>query len=835
MARRVDRPRYRLPRLFRAAFLFAVLLLTLLCAVEAVGAADAADWNGTWNTRWRDGGDRLVLKQDGEKVSGSYTIFKGTIDGRVDGRRLTGTWSHDGISGGFLFVQSRDGKTFAGRFRSGAWWTGERADGANPYEALDQSTPLSTMQSFLRAFYGAETGSMDYLGRAASLVIPDGDVGNRLGVLDYTRLLYSVIDGFTFDLLTFPRDPAAENASVVLGQAGSDVAMTLAFRRVGDRWYIAAPSIETLRKTLDAEHAARGGDRDVDDPAALRSPRDTFKLFLSGMKQAGDSANNPAYTTLNTSELRSVARRQEIPLYARYLREVIDRVGYIYWQEIPDDPNSRTPYVHFQHPAGEIVVAPYNSGKDSVVWQFTPDTLRTIRAVYAAIDDLPLPAGLDGVRNEDAYFTIRDFLRGTFPSLLTPFGPMERWQWLALFGLAVAGLAAGLLLSRLARLIAPHRFSSGVARQAADRLVGGVLSGAIVAMVLGLMLVASVSLLGLPDTAAAVMATVAWLLIVIGLIPISWEVMTSLLNAYRRGRTIAGHHETLISLSLGVARLVLVVVAALLLAQELDVPYQGVIAGLGIGGLAMALAVQPVLQNFLSGFILYADHPLAVGDFCRFGDKLGTVEHVGMRSTRIRSLDRTLITIPNAEFANMQLENFASRDRMWLKTTLQLRCETTPDQLRFVLTELRKLLIAHPMILSEPMHVRFLGFGEYSLDIEVFAYVSTSDYEEFLAVREDVFLRVMNLIEECGAQFAFPSEVHYHAEDAAADAGRIEAAEEKVAAWRREGRLPFPDLDWQDKAELRNTLDYPPNGPDAAPTPLAPATRSKAKARATGR
>ncbi|TIX35274.1 MAG: mechanosensitive ion channel, partial [Mesorhizobium sp.] len=123
------------------------------------------------------------------------------------------------------------------------------------------------------------------------------------------------------------------------------------------------------------------------------------------------------------------------------------------------------------------------------------------------------------------------------------------------------------------------------------------------------------------------------------------------------------YHDTLISLSTGVARVAVLVVAFLLLAEVLAIPYEGVIAGLGIGGLAVALAAQPTLQNFLSGLTLYADRPVSVGDFCKFGDQSGTIEHIGMRSTRIRSLDRTIISVPNSDFAGMQIENYAHRDR----------------------------------------------------------------------------------------------------------------------------------------------------------------------------
>ncbi len=149
--------------------------------------------------------------------------------------------------------------------------------------------------------------------------------------------------------------------------------------------------------------------------------------------------------------------------------------------------------------------------------------------------------------------------------------------------------------------------------------------------------------------------------------------------------------------------------------------------------------------------------------------------------TRVRTLDRTVITIPNGEFSNMALENFARRDRMRLWTIIGVRYETTPEQLRFLLTRLREILLAHPRITEEPARVRFVGFGAYSLDLEVFAYVDTQDWDEFLAIREDVYLRLMDAVREAGSGFAFPSTVTYLGRDEGLDPEEARRAEAAVS------------------------------------------------------
>ncbi len=794
----------------RAVLMVMVALLVAVLLPVHPAAADTVDWTGEWDTRWRDGGARLILEQDGSTVTGAYPLYDGRIEARVVGRQLRGRWIEEGRQGGFVFVQSRDGQSFTGRYETGEWWTGIRApDETDSRIPIDQSSPMATMRTFLRAANDTGTGTMELLGTSAKLLHVDPRAELGVDRLDYARLLFEVLDELSFRLWDLPHGIDAEAVTVSLSQAGTDNSFELDFRRIDGRWFIVPPPPEALRAARRELLAARGLTVGAErDPRALATPRDTFKMFLTGMREHAGRHDNPAYATLNTRELSEVIRYRETPLLARYLREVMDRIGYPLWQEIPNDPQSRRPYVHFQHPNGDIAVGPVET-EDGVIWQFKPETLRTIRSVYAAMDDMPLPPDVVDVSSStDIYFAARDFVRQMMPALLTPAGPLEQWQWAALVlagmfgaGIGFVGSWGGISLS--------NRFGWTALGHRTEVFV---LGWALRLIVFGAAMLLATQALGIPDPLATVITTIGWFLIVASLVPVAWHMIGLMADRYRQREHVMGATLTLVSLASGVARVVMLVGAILLLAHVLSLPYQSVLAGLGIGGLAVALAAQPTLQNLLAGFTLYADKPLSVGDFCRFGDKMGTIEHIGMRSTRIRSLDRTVITVPNSEFANMELENFAQRDRIWLSTVLQLRYETTPDQLRYVLAELRKLLIAHPKVASDPLRVRFVGFGPHSLDIDIFAYIQTPDVNEFHAVREDLFLRIMNLIDEAGTQFAFPSAVHYHAEDKPLDTSRVRASEKKVDDWRAEDRLPFPDYDWHDMAEFSNTLDYPPRG-----------------------
>ena len=243
------------------------------------------------------------------------------------------------------------------------------------------------------------------------------------------------------------------------------------------------------------------------------------------------------------------------------------------------------------------------------------------------------------------------------------------------------------------------------------------------------------------------------------------------------------------------------------------------LAGLGVGGLALALAAQSTIANFIGGLILYVNKPVRVGEFCRYGEdpdpdwlRIGTVEEIGLLSTRLRGIDRTVTTIPNAEFSKMHIVNLTRRDQRLLKTTLQLRYETTPDQLRYVLTRLRELLLGHPMVTPDPARVRFVGFAAYSLDVDIFAYLRCVNQDTFLAVQEDLFLRMADIVSEAGSGFAFPSQTAYFARDAGLDDDRAATAESRVSEQRAAGKLPFPEFDEDDRERLEDILDYPPKG-----------------------
>lgn len=252
-----------------------------------------------------------------------------------------------------------------------------------------------------------------------------------------------------------------------------------------------------------------------------------------------------------------------------------------------------------------------------------------------------------------------------------------------------------------------------------------------------------------------------------------------------------------------------VVILAIYVLEYMGFSISPLLAGVGVGGLAVALAVRPVLENVINGLTLYADGGIKIGELCRYGDKLGTIESIGLRSTRIRTLERSLITIPNSEFANMEIDNLERRDKRRMEHVLRVRSELTQQQLKVLIVSLRRTLLQHPKTEEDPIRVRFSGIGEFALHINLMCYIHCKDNEEFLSIQEDILFLITQQVEAVGAQFAFSNQYQLAGKLASIDNGLIDKAEQTVSQWHEANNYPFPDFSYEYKYEIKNSTVFP--------------------------
>lgn len=330
-------------------------------------------------------------------------------------------------------------------------------------------------------------------------------------------------------------------------------------------------------------------------------------------------------------------------------------------------------------------------------------------------------------------------------------------DWLRVLALIVAAWAVGFVASKLLRTIV-RRAARRTATALDDALVKN--ASAPVRLLVALMVMnLGAQRMHMPPAIVAPGERVLRLAILIAVFWGLWRVVSVvrahlLLSAWGRASPSA---VALVPLASRVAKGVLVAAALVSVVSALGYPVTSLLAGLGIGGIALALGAQKTLEHLFGAFSLGVDQPFREGDFVRVEDFVGTVEAIGLRSTRFRTLDRTVISIPNGRLADMRLETFAARDRIRLACDVGLVYGTTAAQMRGVVAALERVLRAHPQIWPDAVVVRFKGFGASSLDIEVMAWFLTSDWAEFQAIRQEMLLSFMDVVEREGSAFAFPT------------------------------------------------------------------------------
>jgi len=220
--------------------------------------------------------------------------------------------------------------------------------------------------------------------------------------------------------------------------------------------------------------------------------------------------------------------------------------------------------------------------------------------------------------------------------------------------------------------------------------------------------------------------------------------------------------NTLIQSTSQLVKGLIFVLGVLSLLSHFGYPVTSMLAGLGVGGIAVALAAKTTLENLLGAFLIRLDQPFKIGDLVQVGELRGHVEHIGFRSTRIRTFDRTVVSLPNGSLADQRVENHATKDRFRLFLVLGLVYETSASQMKAVLSGIEATLKSHPKIWQKnSVAVWFREMAASSLDVEVVAYFSVKNSQEFNAIRQEVLLKLMEIVENAGSGIAFPSSTIY--------------------------------------------------------------------------
>ena len=530
------------------------------------------------------------------------------------------------------------------------------------------------------------------------------------------------------------------------------------------------------------------------DPLGRETPSGTVVGFL----QAAQAGN---YKTAADYLQMSAARRQsQGPDLADKLKVLMDRAFVGSLRRLSTRPEGSPEYGTLDQqtigifssgdadvPVVLVRAGDSNSGK---IWLFSSGTLSKIPELYDNLE-------AHQVENKLPQSLVQNVFLG-----------MPLWQWLALFAAIPVALAIGwavvLLLAIPRRLWLKFRNRPNLhsySQMSKPLLVSfSALAHRVIA-----------AYLGLPLLPRLYYYRIIGVLISIGFFWFLLRATSLTMQRLRTHAVSAGRIGTGTLMVLGERLLaaLVVIVAVLATLGILGFNLTTVLAGVGIGGIAIAFAAQKTLENLFGGISVLADEVIHVGDSCRFGDRVGTVEDISLRSTRIRTVERTELSIPNGALATMNVENLTRRDKILFNPALGIRCETSADQLRYLLAEVRRMLYEHPKVESDSARIRFASFDNSALSLEIFSYVLTRDMAEFTAIREDLLLRIMDIVEKSGSGFAFPSQTVYFSRDPGIDKEKASAAEQQVQQWRDQSKLPFPDFAPADKSAFRGSIVYP--------------------------
>ncbi len=332
---------------------------------------------------------------------------------------------------------------------------------------------------------------------------------------------------------------------------------------------------------------------------------------------------------------------------------------------------------------------------------------------------------------------------------------LELWQWAMVLVLLVAGyLIAYLTTWLLFKLI---KLQSKQRLERAERFVNGPLR------ILIMVLIFRSTFDFIAPTLVARALFEASTLLIIAVIWVLLGLVDLIIYRIAERMKKAGHTNAIVLLrpATTASKLTLIFIGIVSWLDNIGYEITTLLAGLGVGGIAIAFAAQRTLENLIGSITIYSSQPVNVGDFCKFGDQLGTVEEIGLRATQLRTLERTVIHIPNAKFSTDIIENLTQRDKILYRTRLRLSLQTTAKQMQDVLDCMRELINKHEMIDEESSRVRFLEIGEYAQEIELYLYIRTQDFAEYLQYREDINLSIVNIIESSGTQLVVPTRTTY--------------------------------------------------------------------------
>ncbi|MCB1170132.1 MAG: mechanosensitive ion channel [Leptospiraceae bacterium] len=540
------------------------------------------------------------------------------------------------------------------------------------------------------------------------------------------------------------------------------------------------------------------------EPTRTDSPRETMQSFMEAMNDYRDGKLNgseekinriqDALRTLDLSEIPAVTREEKGQEAAKLLKEVLDRVIVLDYERIPAESDEEPLPKRWRLAGTEIVIVQMQEGERAGEYLFSSNTVERSREFYEKVKDLPYLEGTGhGAAYEDPWMEkyIPGWAQNNVLGLFT-------WQWI--------GLTIAILIGLIIRTIV--KFSVGklvilVSKSETkwdDKIIDS-LRGPTGFAIATLFWYFSLKYFRFDGGVLTFFNVIIQILFSVNFIWLAYRltgVATEYLTAIA-AKTESTLDDQLVPLLSRTLKIFVVVFGVLVTIQNLGINVMSVLAGLGIGGLAFALAAKDAVANFFGSLMILFDKPFQAGEWIKVGEAEGTVEEIGFRSTRIRTFYNSLISIPNAELMNAKIDNMGRREFRRLLLKLGVTYDTGPDKLEGFLEGIKNIIKANPHTRKDYFHVVFHEYGPDSLIIMVYVFFKVPDWSTELVERQNLMLEIYRLAESMGVDFAFPTQTLH-----------IETFPEKKA-YRQATERPVEEI-------KKIAGDYGPGGSSAHPS-----------------
>jgi MscS family membrane protein len=514
-------------------------------------------------------------------------------------------------------------------------------------------------------------------------------------------------------------------------------------------------SLLAFQPVLYAENGA------VEVPETLLDARATMQTFMNAMtavSQGKKDQVDTAISTLDLSYLPAVIQQEKGKALATMLLSVMERSKAVALSQIPRQPKSDK-YVFGRYAQGDVNIVKQADGR----WLFSQQSLRALPEIVEGLLEIPTK---NGSRDPQVALPFYIHLRSKLPDVLKDGFLLEYWQWLGIFFVVIVGFIADKLVAWF--------LSKNVKRWKVNHTAFNGVEDAILRP-LGLMAMAMIwwfllGLLGLPDTAQVILSVAVKLLVSLSAVWSAFR-LVDIINALLMRKALATANrfdDLLVPMVTKSLKVFVVVMGIIFSADNLNIDVTSLLAGLGIGGLAFALAAKDLLGNFFGSLTVLLDRPFQIGDWVVIGDVEGSVETVGFRSTRIRTFYNSLITLPNAILTTTRIDNMGARRYRRMKSMLGLTYDTPPEKIDAFCEGIRVLIGLHPYMRKDYYQVYFNQYNAASLDILVYVFWETPDWNTELRERHRFLLDILRLAKQLEVEFAYPTQTLYLKQNQAA-------------------------------------------------------------------